>query len=63
MFRTHFLIVRFISRSYYNLEDVTHEVINKYLSSLVQKSLIDLTLSNCIREEVMNCLQLFKLLK
>lgn len=38
----------FNSSSYYNLEDVSHDTMNKYLSSLVEKSLFDLECSYCI---------------
>lgn len=34
--------------SYYNLDDVSHDTMNKYLSSLVEKSLFDLECSYCI---------------
>lgn len=34
--------------SYYNLEDVSHDSINKYLSGLVANSLRDLECSYCI---------------
>lgn len=34
--------------SYYNLEDISHESINKFLSNLVERSLRDLECSYCI---------------
>lgn len=34
--------------SYYNLEDITHESINKFLSNLVERSLRDLECSYCM---------------
>ena len=34
--------------SYYNLDDTDHEVINRYLSQLVEKALLDLESSYCI---------------
>lgn len=34
--------------SYYSLEDISHESINRYLSSLVERSLRDLECSYCI---------------
>ena len=34
--------------SYYNLEDITHESINKFLSTLVERSLRDLECSYCM---------------
>lgn len=34
--------------SYYSLEDISHECINKYLSNLVERSLRDLECSYCI---------------
>ena len=42
--------------SYYSLEDVSHESINKYLSNLVERSLRDLECSYCIEiKEVCVC--------
>ncbi|KAL8186308.1 UNVERIFIED_CONTAM: activating signal cointegrator 1 complex subunit [Gekko kuhli] len=34
---------------YYNLDDVSHDNINKFLSNLVEKSLIELEYSYCIK--------------
>ena len=34
--------------SYYNLDDTDHEVINRYLSQLVEKALLDLESSYCV---------------
>lgn len=42
--------------SYYSLEDVSHESINKYLSNLVEKGLRELECSYCIEiKEVRAC--------
>ncbi|KAG7233188.1 hypothetical protein INR49_007394 [Caranx melampygus] len=41
--------------SYYSLEDISHESINKYLSSLVQRSLRDLECSYCIEIKEDDC--------
>lgn len=42
--------------SYYSLEDIAHEAINKYLSNLVERSLRDLECSYCIEiKEVCVC--------
>lgn len=38
----------FVLFSYYSLEDISHESINKYLSNLVERSLRDLECSYCI---------------
>lgn len=38
----------FVSCSYYSLEDISHESINKYLSNLVERSLRDLECSYCM---------------
>lgn len=35
-------------RSYYGLEDTSHQAVNTYLSSLVERSLRDLECSCCI---------------
>ena len=45
-FHTHTACSVFLS--YYNLEDTSHESINKYLSNLVERSLRDLECSYCI---------------
>nr|XP_014343473.1 PREDICTED: activating signal cointegrator 1 complex subunit 3 [Latimeria chalumnae] len=45
---TYFFRRLIMNPSYYNLEDVNHDTINKYLSSLVEKSLVDLECSYCI---------------
>ncbi|KAK7886360.1 hypothetical protein WMY93_025981 [Mugilogobius chulae] len=45
---TYFFRRLVMNPSYYNLEDISHESINKYLSSLVEKSLRDLECSYCI---------------
>lgn len=48
--------------SYYNLEDISHEVINKYLSNLVERSLRDLECSYCIEiKEVCKCKEMAKI--
>ncbi|GAA6066161.1 activating signal cointegrator 1 complex subunit 3, partial [Tachysurus ichikawai] len=41
--------------SYYNLDDITHETINKYLSNLVEKSLRDLECSYCMEIQEDEC--------
>lgn len=43
--------------SYYSLEDISHESINKYLSNLVERSLRDLECSYCmeIKEVCVYC--------
>ncbi len=42
--------------SYYSLEDISHESINKFLSNLVERSLRDLECSYCIEiKEVCEC--------
>ncbi|XP_053566552.1 activating signal cointegrator 1 complex subunit 3 [Bombina bombina] len=45
---TYFFRRLMMNPSYYSLEDVGHESMNKYLSNLVEKSLIDLECSYCI---------------
>ncbi|XP_043925219.1 activating signal cointegrator 1 complex subunit 3 [Protopterus annectens] len=45
---TYFFRRLIMNPSYYNLEDVTHDTINKYLSNLVERSLTDLEQSYCI---------------
>ncbi|XP_063773108.1 activating signal cointegrator 1 complex subunit 3 isoform X1 [Pseudophryne corroboree] len=45
---TYFFRRLVMNPSYYNLEDVGHETMNKFLSNLVEKSLIDLECSYCI---------------
>ncbi|KAM8954511.1 activating signal cointegrator 1 complex subunit 3 isoform 1-T1 [Pelodytes ibericus] len=45
---TYFFRRLMMNPSYYNLEDVGHETMNKFLSNLVEKSLIDLECSYCI---------------
>lgn len=45
---TYFFRRLVMNPSYYNLEDIGHESINKYLSSLVERSLRDLECSYCI---------------
>ncbi|XP_027737256.1 activating signal cointegrator 1 complex subunit 3 [Empidonax traillii] len=45
---TYFFRRLIMNPSYYNLEDVSHDTMNKYLSSLVEKSLFDLECSYCI---------------
>ncbi|KAI3361536.1 hypothetical protein L3Q82_013685 [Scortum barcoo] len=45
---TYFFRRLVMNPSYYSLEDITHESINKYLSSLVERSLRDLECSYCI---------------
>ncbi|XP_013879087.1 activating signal cointegrator 1 complex subunit 3 [Austrofundulus limnaeus] len=45
---TYFFRRLVMNPSYYSLEDISHESINKYLSSLVERSLRDLECSNCI---------------
>lgn len=47
--------------SYYSLEDISHEFINKYLSSLVGRSLRDLECSYCIEmKEVQYCMCVYR---
>ncbi|XP_029451214.1 activating signal cointegrator 1 complex subunit 3 isoform X1 [Rhinatrema bivittatum] len=46
---TYFFRRLVMNPSYYNLEDVGHETINKFLSNLVEKSLVDLECSYCIQ--------------
>ncbi|NWU79001.1 ASCC3 protein, partial [Onychorhynchus coronatus] len=45
---TYFFRRLIMNPSYYNLDDVSHDTMNKYLSSLVEKSLFDLECSYCI---------------
>uniref|UniRef100_A0A4W6ERX7 Activating signal cointegrator 1 complex subunit 3 n=1 Tax=Lates calcarifer TaxID=8187 RepID=A0A4W6ERX7_LATCA len=45
---TYFFRRLVMNPSYYNLEDISHESINKYLSSLVERSLRDLECSYCM---------------
>ncbi|CAL9705487.1 unnamed protein product [Knipowitschia caucasica] len=45
---TYFFRRLVMNPSYYELEDISHESINKYLSSLVERSLRDLECSYCI---------------
>ncbi|XP_039972901.1 activating signal cointegrator 1 complex subunit 3 [Xiphias gladius] len=45
---TYFFRRLMMNPSYYSLEDISHESINKYLSNLVERSLRDLECSYCI---------------
>ncbi|NXC87550.1 ASCC3 protein, partial [Cercotrichas coryphoeus] len=45
---TYFFRRLIMNPTYYNLDDVSHDTVNKYLSSLVEKSLFDLEGSYCI---------------
>uniref|UniRef100_A0A7N5ZVM2 Activating signal cointegrator 1 complex subunit 3 n=1 Tax=Anabas testudineus TaxID=64144 RepID=A0A7N5ZVM2_ANATE len=45
---TYFFRRLMMNPSYYSLEDISHECINKYLSNLVERSLRDLECSYCI---------------
>uniref|UniRef100_A0A8C5IIZ9 Activating signal cointegrator 1 complex subunit 3 n=1 Tax=Junco hyemalis TaxID=40217 RepID=A0A8C5IIZ9_JUNHY len=45
---TYFFRRLVMNPTYYNLDDVSHDTMNKYLSSLVEKSLFDLEGSYCI---------------
>lgn len=45
---TYFFRRLIMNPSYYNLDDINHENMNKYLSNLVEKSLADLESSYCI---------------
>ncbi|MCJ8728529.1 hypothetical protein PDJAM_G00005490 [Pangasius djambal] len=45
---TYFFRRLVMNPSYYNLDDITHESINKYLSNLVERSLRDLECSYCM---------------
>uniref|UniRef100_A0A672U547 Activating signal cointegrator 1 complex subunit 3 n=1 Tax=Strigops habroptila TaxID=2489341 RepID=A0A672U547_STRHB len=45
---TYFFRRLIMNPTYYNLDDVSHDTMNKYLSSLVEKSLFDLECSYCI---------------
>ncbi|KAL4657484.1 activating signal cointegrator 1 complex subunit 3 [Arapaima gigas] len=46
---TYFFRRLIMNPSYYNLEDVSHESMNKFLSNLVERSLRDLECSYCIQ--------------
>lgn len=48
--------------SYYSLEDISHESMNKYLSNLVERSLRDLECSYCIQIKEVCCSAGFVLL-
>lgn len=48
-------------RSYYSLEDISHESMNKYLSMLVERSLRDLECSYCIEIKEVCCCAAFLL--
>ncbi|XP_011922281.1 PREDICTED: activating signal cointegrator 1 complex subunit 3 isoform X3 [Cercocebus atys] len=45
---TYFFRRLIMNPSYYNLGDVSHDSVNKFLSHLIEKSLIELELSHCI---------------
>ncbi|XP_042668501.1 activating signal cointegrator 1 complex subunit 3 [Centrocercus urophasianus] len=45
---TYFFRRLIMNPTYYNLDNVSHDTMNKYLSSLVEKSLFDLECSYCI---------------
>uniref|UniRef100_A0A8D0L2G8 Activating signal cointegrator 1 complex subunit 3 n=1 Tax=Sphenodon punctatus TaxID=8508 RepID=A0A8D0L2G8_SPHPU len=45
---TYFFRRLMMNPSYYNLDDVSHDTINKFLSNLVERSLFDLECSYCI---------------
>uniref|UniRef100_A0A8C0GE26 Activating signal cointegrator 1 complex subunit 3 n=1 Tax=Chelonoidis abingdonii TaxID=106734 RepID=A0A8C0GE26_CHEAB len=45
---TYFFRRLIMNPSYYNLDDVSHDTMNKFLSNLVERSLIDLECSCCI---------------
>uniref|UniRef100_A0A8B9PMV7 Activating signal cointegrator 1 complex subunit 3 n=1 Tax=Apteryx owenii TaxID=8824 RepID=A0A8B9PMV7_APTOW len=45
---TYFFRRLIMNPTYYNLDDVSHDTMNKYLSGLVEKSLFDLECSYCI---------------
>ncbi|XP_072409240.1 activating signal cointegrator 1 complex subunit 3 [Chiloscyllium punctatum] len=45
---TYFFRRLIMNPSYYNLDDINHDIVNKYLSNLVEKSLADLECSYCI---------------
>uniref|UniRef100_A0A9J8CY12 Activating signal cointegrator 1 complex subunit 3 n=1 Tax=Cyprinus carpio carpio TaxID=630221 RepID=A0A9J8CY12_CYPCA len=45
---TYFFRRLVMNPSYYNLDDISHETINKYLSNLVERSLRDLECSYCM---------------
>nr|XP_060609072.1 activating signal cointegrator 1 complex subunit 3 [Anolis sagrei ordinatus] len=46
---TYFFRRLIMNPSYYNLDDVSHDSVNKFLSNLVEKSLVDLEYSYCIK--------------
>ncbi|NXU50371.1 ASCC3 protein, partial [Turnix velox] len=46
---TYFFRRLIMNPTYYNLDDVSHDTMNKYLSSLVERSLFDLECSYCIQ--------------
>ncbi|XP_048349860.1 activating signal cointegrator 1 complex subunit 3 [Sphaerodactylus townsendi] len=46
---TYFFRRLLMNPSYYNLDDISHDNVNKFLSNLVEKSLIDLEYSYCIK--------------
>ncbi|XP_006865917.1 PREDICTED: activating signal cointegrator 1 complex subunit 3-like [Chrysochloris asiatica] len=46
---TYFFRRLVMNPSYYNLDDVSHDSVNKFLSNLVEKSLVELEYSYCIR--------------
>ncbi|XP_059501244.1 activating signal cointegrator 1 complex subunit 3 [Stegostoma tigrinum] len=48
---TYFFRRLIMNPSYYNLDDINHDTMNKYLSNLVEKSLADLEYSYCISVE------------
>uniref|UniRef100_A0A3P9AM31 Activating signal cointegrator 1 complex subunit 3 n=1 Tax=Esox lucius TaxID=8010 RepID=A0A3P9AM31_ESOLU len=52
---TYFFRRLVMNPSYYSLDDITHETINKYLSNLVERSLRDLESSYCIEIGEDNC--------
>ncbi|KAG7336122.1 hypothetical protein KOW79_000815 [Hemibagrus wyckioides] len=52
---TYFFRRLVMNPSYYNLDDITHETINKYLSNLVEKSLRDLECSYCMEIQEDEC--------
>ncbi|XP_075603901.1 activating signal cointegrator 1 complex subunit 3 [Balearica regulorum gibbericeps] len=52
---TYFFRRLIMNPTYYNLDDVSHDTMNKYLSSLVEKSLFDLECSYCIEIGEDNC--------
>ncbi|XP_067094233.1 activating signal cointegrator 1 complex subunit 3 [Osmerus mordax] len=52
---TYFFRRLVMNPSYYSLDDVSHETINKYLSTLVEKSLRDLECSSCMEIQEDEC--------